>query len=341
MAVTRSRVTVMAEKAPNGSDKTAEVKLTKVTKVTRVTKKRETKAVAPESPTKKKLAKKHIEELFPVVQVPSDLLLPQQFVEYHDPRFIEGVLHILKKDPTLYPCIVYQNFKSFAKQEKRTESESEVILQYWYALISSVIGQQVSGHAAKAIEGRFNALFQGKPTPQKTLKATPEELRAVGLLGMKMKYVVSISEAFSSSDSKLVSLDFYNSSTNEEIINELVQLKGIGEWSAKMFSTFTLKELDIFAYDDLGVARGVARYLEIRPQLLKDIKEGVHAAEELRKGLKKKGKFQTNSSKRDWIPLHDQYVMYLGQMFAPYRLVLMLIMWRLSSTNVEILENVR
>lgn len=338
MAVTRSRISVVASE--NGADGSG-ITSVKVTKITKVTKKKTERKSAPASPKKRAIPKQHIEECFPVVDVPADLLLPSEFVDSHEPEFVDGVRHILKKDPTLYPCIVFQNFRAFAKREPKEETDDEIILRYWYSLISSVIGQQVSGHAAKAIEGRFRELFLESPTPKETLEKTTEQLRGAGLLGMKAKYVVSISEAFSSPESKLVSVDFYNSSTKEEIISELVQLKGIGEWSAKMFSIFTLKELDIFAYDDLGVARGVARYLENRPQLLKDVKEGVDAVEKLKNGLKKKGKFQTKSSKRDWTPLHDEYVKFLGHMFAPYQLVVMLIMWRLASTNVEILENVR
>lgn len=335
MAVTRSKLTVVdnvtktVEKVKKDNGKQNVEKITKVKKV-----KKEAVILSPRK-------KKHIEELFAVIDVPKDLLLPKTFVDYHTPEFILGVNHILQIDPSLYPCIVHLEFKSFANEVALSETESETILRYWYALISSVIGQQVSGHAARAIEGRFRQLFDGSPTPQEALKKSPEDLRAVGLLAMKLKYVMSISEAFSSTDSKLVSLDFYNSSTTEEIVNELITLKGIGEWSAKMFSVFTLKELDVFAYDDLGIARGVARYLEVRPHLLEKIKNDVNEDETLRVRLKRKGKFQTKSSKRDWIPLHDEYVKYLGSMYAPYQLVLMLIMWRLASTNVEILENVR
>lgn len=332
MAVTRSKITVV-DKITTGDEKVNGVQnVEKVTKVKKVK-----KVAVSESPRKKK----HIEELYAVIEVPKDLLLPKSFVDYHTPEFIVGVQHILQIDPTLYPCIVHLNFKAFAKEEKMPQTETETVLQYWYALIRSVIGQQVSGHAARAIEGRFRQLFNGSPTPQEALKKSPEELRAVGLLNMKMKYVLSISEAFCSPDSKLTSLDFYNSSTTEEIVNELIALKGIGEWSAKMFSVFTLKELDVFAYDDLGVARGVARYLEKRPQLLAEIKNGVNDDETLKLRLKRKGKFQTTSSKRDWIAHHDEYVKYLGNLYSPYQLVLMLLMWRLAATNVEVLENVR
>lgn len=283
--------------------------------------------------------KSNIESIF-AKPIPEDLLLPQEFIDFHDPEFIQGIHHVLSVDRSLYPVIVHAPFQSFAKRVRLPEEEDAVISRYWYELISSVIGQQVSGSAARAIQGRFNELFDGKPTAAKVAEKSDEQLRAVGLLSMKCKYVRHISDTFCTS-CPLTNLSYYNATTNENLIKELTQLKGIGEWSARMFSVFSLHELDVFAYDDLGVARGVARYLENRPQLLKEIKEGVHAVEELKRGLARKGKFQTKSLKRTWTPLHDEYVKFLGLRYAPYQLVFMLIMWRLASTNIEVFENVR
>lgn len=283
--------------------------------------------------------KSNIESIF-TGPIPDDLLLPQDFVDYHEPEFIAGVKHVLSIDPSLYPVIVHKPFTAFAKSVRPQESEAEVIHRYWYELISSVIGQQVSGSAAKAIQNRFDELFDGKPEAAKVLNKSDEELRAVGLLGMKCKYVRHISEKFST-PCLLTQLSYYRECTKEDIIKELTQLKGIGEWSARMFSVFSLRELDVFAYDDLGVARGVARYLENRPELLAEIQRGVHAVEELKKRLARKGKFQTKTLKRTWTPLHDEYVKFLGLRYAPYQLVFMLIMWRLASTNIEVFENVR
>lgn len=347
MAVTRSRkiTTTTISLAPNG-------KVKKSSKVRESVKVEQTSQVVEEvskdikplqSPKKAKVAKVHIENHFSHIPIPPDLLLPQSFVEYHDEEFLKGVQHILQIDRSLYPAIVHSNFTGFCKETPPDDKKaaSATITDYWYALVRSILGQQISGHAAAAIEKRFNELFDGNPTPQATLKIAPDTLKGVGLLSMKLKYITHISETFALEESNLTSVEFYNKCTKSELIEELVHLKGIGEWSAKMFAVFTLRELDLFAYDDLGVARGVARYLEVRPDVLKEVKEGVHAVEELKKGLKKKGKFETKSSKRDWTPLHDEYVKFLGLKFAPYQLVFMLIMWRLASTNIAVLENVR
>ncbi|OBA20917.1 DNA glycosylase [Metschnikowia bicuspidata var. bicuspidata NRRL YB-4993] len=284
-------------------------------------------------------AKPHIEQSFAHIQTPADPELPPNFVTYHTPEFVSAIKHILNIDSTLYPAIAHGNFAAFANKNEDSQLEGlELINSYWYSLISSVISQQVSGSAAKAIQTRFNDLFEGTPTPKATLDLQLDTLKAVGLLSMKLKYVVHISEVFSDPESRLTSVEFYKHTSTEELIAELTKLKGIGEWSANMFAVFTLKELDIFAYDDLGVARGVARYLQVRPKTLEETKNGVHAIEELKARLKRKSKFHSAKSKRDWTPLHDEYVKFLALKFEPYRTAFMLVMWRLSSTNIDVLE---
>lgn len=332
MAVTRLRKVVKTEvEVVTQASKVK--KIAKTAKVTRTT--TDVEFTVP----KLKLGKLNIEELMKC-EIPDDLKLPDAFVEFHDAEFVAGINHILQMDRSLYPVVVHLNFKAFEKIDVPEKLDTEVIDDYWYALISSVIGQQISGSAARAIEARFKEMFDGKPSPAETMKKTVDELRAVGLLGQKTKYVYHISETFANGG-KLTDLLFYRDCTKDELLTELTFLKGVGEWSAKMFSVFTLKEIDIFAHDDLGVARGVSRYLGNRPELLRQVTTGANALDDFKKALKKKGKFLKESTKRDWTPLHDQYARYLGLMFAPYQLVFMLIMWRLASTNIDILENVR
>lgn len=329
MAVTRAKSTSVKAEISDGL-----VLPLKVTKSVKITK---SKAKTPTSPKKKF----HLEDLLGHIEIPVDYKLPVEYVEYHEPDFVKGLNWVLQKDPTLYPVIVHQKFSHFKKPEVvENLSPEETILKYWYALIASVISQQISGLAAKSIESKFRGLFENdKPTPELTLKLTTEELRSAGLSGQKLKYITHISETFSNSDSNLCSVDFYENNSVDRIIEELVLLKGIGEWSAKMFVLFTLKHLDVFAYDDLGIARGAAKYLLRRPKYLQKIKEEVNSNDELKKLLKRKSKFESSKGKRDWVPYHDEYIKFLGLEFSPYQLVMMLILWRLGSTNVEVLEN--
>lgn len=265
--------------------------------------------------------------------------LPDSFIKYHTPQFIEGVTHILSVDPSLYRPIVSQNFERYKQEEEREKSEDEIIKSYWLSLISSVMAQQISGSAAAAIYSRFEKLFDKEPNPQELLSKLYEQLREIGLSNQKVKYVIHISEVFSDPDENLCKLKFYQQSDPETIVNELTKLKGIAEWSAKMFAMFTLKEQDIFAHEDLGVARGASYYLSRRPELLKSIKDAVHKDEELKLLLKKKGKFDKPSTKRDWTPYHDQYLIQFSKPYQPFRSILMLILWRLSSTNILVLAD--
>lgn len=324
MPRTRSRSTQIT------IEETIEVPAAGIKKTTKKTTKRTVSSKEP---------KLYLEDVLSHIEVPPDLALPSSFVAFHEPEFIKGVEHVLKRDRSLYPIVVYRNFETYQREKGVPKSDEETILAYWYSLICSVLGQQITGKAAKAVEARFRKLFKDDtPTPEETALKTTEELRGAGLSGQKAKYVVHISETFLNKESPLAKVAFYNESTSEEILDELVKLKGIGVWSAKMFATFTLKNMNLFAHDDLGVARGVSKYLQRRPEVYRDLKKEVEAIEELKELLKRKSLFVKSGSKRDWVPCHDVYVKFLGLKFAPYLLILMMLMWRLAATNVEILE---
>lgn len=281
------------------------------------------------------------------LEVPLDLTLPQEFLDYHTPGFIEGVKYCIERDPSLHPIIVRENFTGFGSKafdEKLAKADDDRIHLYWYSLVRSVIAQQVSGAAAKSIEGKFKSLFTGGddgviPTAKATLDMSEEQLRSVGLSRPKVKYVQHISQVFANSNEKLTSLDFYRSATVDEIYNELCKLKGIGLWSAKMFAIFTMEELDVFAEDDLGVARGMAKYLEQRPHVLQRAKEEVANDDSKQTALKKRSKFYNKlDSKRTWKPIHDVYVLHIAEKFKPFRSAFMMILWRLSLTNIDVLD---
>ncbi|CUM57290.1 unnamed protein product [Debaryomyces tyrocola] len=329
MAITRAKSTTVKTEVSHGLG--LPLKVVKTTKVSK------TNGRVPASPKKKP----HLEDLLGHIEIPTDYELPASYLEFHDPEFAKGLKWVVEKDPSLYPVIVHQNFQHFKRKESEESfSDDEIILKYWYALISSVISQQISGMAAKSIEGKFRALFEdGKPTPAKTLSKSVEELRSAGLSNQKLKYITHISEVFNDPNSNLSKIQFYKENTVDQIIEELTLLKGIGVWSAKMFALFTLNSLDVFAYDDLGIARGAAKYLIRRPKYLQKIKEEVNDNEELKRLLKRKSKFESSKGKRDWVPYHDEYIKHLGLEFSPYQLVIMLVFWRLGSTNVDVLEN--
>lgn len=260
-------------------------------------------------------------ELFEKYPIPKDvpLVLPESYASSHQPDFIKGLEFILSKDPSLYPLIVHKPFEQFHPDSKPSFTTQD----YFQKVCRSIIGQQISGSAALSIERKFRELYEDKfPTPVQVSETSLEDLRNSGLSTRKVEYVKSAAHFFLSEED----LQF-EKLTNEEIIDKLVQIKGIGEWSAKMFLAFSLKRLDVFAIDDLGVARGVSRYVDSRPWVLDQFKSIVKL---------RKSKFD-DKKKRDWKVINDAYVELLSDDFKPYRTVLMLIMWRVSSTNIQVL----
>lgn len=141
------------------------------------------------------------------------------------------------------------------------------------ALIRSIVGQQLSVKAADTIYGRFRALFVTKtfPTAEVILRTDDEKLRGAGLSYAKVSYVKSVANAFVSD---LIDPEKVKKQTDEEVIAELMQIKGIGKWSAEMILIFTLARPDVFSVDDLGIRNAITNLYG-----LTDKKEMVNLAE--------------------------------------------------------------
>jgi len=128
---------------------------------------------------------------------------------------------------------------------------------YYHELIDSIISQQLSVKAARTIEGRFKNLFGGKfPSPEQLLEKDIEDLRAVGLSRPKAGYIQDLARRILDDT---VRFDHLDSLSNDEIINELVKVKGIGEWTVHMFLMFCMGRMDVLAYGDLGIRNGVTK----------------------------------------------------------------------------------
>jgi DNA-3-methyladenine glycosylase II len=129
---------------------------------------------------------------------------------------------------------------------------------HYAALVRSIVGQQLSVIAARSIYRRFVAHFGGRPpTPEEVLAADPDEMRlAAGLSRAKTTYLRSLAEHVISGALELERLDDL---PDEDVLAELVAVKGIGEWSAHVFLMFQLERPDVLAVGDLGVRRAVER----------------------------------------------------------------------------------
>jgi len=124
------------------------------------------------------------------------------------------------------------------------------------ALTRSICGQQVAGAAARAIHGRFLALYDGSPTPEAVLATHPDELRAVGLSGSKAASIVDLALHVENGDVRLATIGRHDDAA---VVEQLTVVRGIGSWTAHMFLMFQLGRLDVWPSGDFGVRKGYGR----------------------------------------------------------------------------------
>jgi len=124
-------------------------------------------------------------------------------------------------------------------------------------LVRSIISQQISVGAARAIRGRLEELVSKQGIKPALIAAlSPEQLRSVGLSPQKTSYLHDLAAKVQSGDVRLTRLARWS---DEEIIEELIQVKGIGRWTAQMFLIFALGRADVFPIDDFGVRAAITR----------------------------------------------------------------------------------
>jgi 3-methyladenine DNA glycosylase/8-oxoguanine DNA glycosylase len=157
-----------------------------------------------------------------------------------------GSAHIAAVDPAFQPLI--QAAGPFAPRPPDADP--------FNSLARAIVFQQLAGHAARAIHGRFIALYGGHPTAPAVLESTPEELKSVGLSTAK---VASIRDLAARSVDGTVALDRLDELSDEEIVRRLSSVRGIGRWTAEMFLMFQLRRPDVWPVDDFGVRKGFAQ----------------------------------------------------------------------------------
>jgi len=129
-------------------------------------------------------------------------------------------------------------------------------------LARSIVGQQISVKAAQAVWDRLLALLGLDPVLMRTavsvqdmLRQTPEGLRQVGLSGRKVDYLLDLARHF---DTRQVHVDQWQQMEDEAIIDELVDIRGIGRWTAEMFLIFHLMRPNVLPLDDVGLLKGIS-----------------------------------------------------------------------------------
>jgi DNA-3-methyladenine glycosylase II len=122
-------------------------------------------------------------------------------------------------------------------------------------LLRAIIGQQLSTKAARTIYERVVALFDtGVPSPQQLLDADQVELRGAGLSGRKVEYLRDLAAHVVSGELELGRLEDLS---DEEVIEEVTAIRGLGRWTAEMFLMFHLGRPDVVSGGDLGIRRAI------------------------------------------------------------------------------------
>ncbi len=163
----------------------------------------------------------------------------------------KAVKYLMKSDPELIPLL-----DAFKIQDLQPETD------YFKSLTRSIVYQQLSGKAAKTILDRFILLYKDKsyPTPVDVINIDHEKLRSVGLSNSKAQYIKNIAHAFLDNPDTYDSLEKMD---DQDIIDTLITIKGVGPWTAQMFLMFTLNRPDVFPVTDLGVQKGFKHYYKL------------------------------------------------------------------------------
>ena len=159
-----------------------------------------------------------------------------------------GARELARRDPVLKRMLREHGVPELHRRGRRRSHFAELARMICY--------QQLAGRAAAAIHGRFEALFDGSPTPDAVLALPFETLRSAGLSNAK---ATSIRDLAQKVEDGVVELDRVARMPDEKVVSELVMVRGIGEWTAQMFLMFQMGRLDVWPTLDLGVRAGFAR----------------------------------------------------------------------------------
>ena len=165
---------------------------------------------------------------------------------------IKAGIDLLKKDKKMNDLINKFGRPDFSQRE-----------DYFQSLLRSIVFQQLSGKAAQTIYERLVNLIPNTSNlcPNEVLKLDKDEMRKAGLSFQKIDYVRNMANYFENNS-------FYKKDvermTDEEISKELIQIKGIGQWTVDMFLMFTLSRPAILPYKDLGIQKGIMKILNMK-----------------------------------------------------------------------------
>lgn len=161
--------------------------------------------------------------------------------------------YLLEKDPVLAEVI-----------KKSPPLEWKIGGNYFVSLSGSIISQQLSMKAADTIYTRFQKLFKNERiNPEDVLLLSDETIRNCGISYSKITYIKDLARKTLESG---IIFEQFDQMTEQEIIDELVKVKGVGVWTAQMFIMFTMGREDIFSYGDLGLRRAIEKLYKLKKE---------------------------------------------------------------------------
>jgi len=161
-----------------------------------------------------------------------------------------GIEHLKSKDKVLSKII-----------SERTRCDLKPSRTYFRNLVRSIISQQLAVKASATIFRRFSEVLGGKITAENILKLDKRQFRKAGVSPQKMGYLIDLSKVYLQ-DKKI--FDNLEKFSNEEIIQELTKIKGIGVWTAQMFLIFSLNRLNVLPLDDLGIKNSIRIHYKLK-----------------------------------------------------------------------------
>lgn len=170
-------------------------------------------------------------------------------------EFKKAKKYLIKADPILAKTIMLVDLE-YRKPHTR----------FFEELASSIISQQLSVKAAATIEKRFRQLFGKKsfPKPAEVLKMSDSKIRECGLSNSKVSYVKDLASRVE--DGRL-HFRGISKMSDQEVMEMLVSVKGIGRWTAEMFLMFSLIRPDVFSHGDLGLRNAMKKMYNVRGEL--------------------------------------------------------------------------
>jgi len=171
-------------------------------------------------------------------------LLPTQIILSTPEYWDEACRHLSKKDRVLKRLI-----PQFGDACLQSRGDA------FTTLARSIVGQQISVKAAQTVWDRF-AKLPRRMSPANVLRLKVDDMQAAGLSARKIEYLVDLALHF---DSRAIHVEAWKAMADEEIIAELVGIRGIGRWTAEMFLIFHLMRPNVLPLDDIGLINGISR----------------------------------------------------------------------------------